>query len=165
MLLRTFTGMYSYLRLLLRTFTGMYSYFWRWRMSINAPKWTFHIFCFFFLCAFFMTSCHPFSNVAFAFEINIAWDVRSFVCASPFPEACVSERQISRVFWTIRNSRFLEVRWTEQHSEFILLSSQVLTWESLVLPGFLGWLEDFCHTDTQCRETRQHVLPFTFTEN
>ena len=34
-----------------------------------------------------------------------------------FPKHAVSERQISRVFWTIRNSRFLEVRWTEQHSE------------------------------------------------
>ena len=30
-----------------------------------------------------------------------------------FPEAFISERQISRVFWTIRNSRFPEVRWSE----------------------------------------------------
>ena len=42
----------------------------------------------------------------FAFELNMAWGERSFVCASRFPEACVSERQISRVLWTIRNSRF-----------------------------------------------------------
>ena len=51
-----------------------------------------------FLCAFFMTSFHSFSIVAFASGLNIAWDERSFVCTSRFPEACVSERQISRVF-------------------------------------------------------------------
>ena len=31
-----------------------------------------------------------------------------------------------------------EVRWSEPHSEFILLSSQVHTWEYVVLPRFLG---------------------------
>ena len=61
---------------------------------------------FVFVCAFFMTFSHPFSIVAFTSGINIAWDERSFVCASRFPEACVSERQISRVIWTIPNSRF-----------------------------------------------------------
>ena len=35
-----------HLRMLFRTFTGIYSYFWMWRMSINAAKWTFLIFCF-----------------------------------------------------------------------------------------------------------------------
>ena len=59
-----------------------------------------------FLCAFFMTSFHLFSIVAFASGINIAWNERSFVFASRFLEACVSERQISRIFWTICNSRF-----------------------------------------------------------
>ena len=58
------------------------------------------------MCAFFMTSFHSFSIVAFASGINIAWVERSFVCASWFPEACLSEREISRIFWTIRNSRF-----------------------------------------------------------
>ena len=52
LLLRTFTGMYSYfcphLRLLLRTFSRMYSYFWMWRMSFNATKWTF--LAFYFVC-------------------------------------------------------------------------------------------------------------------
>ena len=114
-----------------------------------------------FLCAFFLTSSHSFSMVAFSSGINIAWNERSFVCASRFPEACVSERRISRVFWTIRNSRFLEFLWTEQHSEFILLSSQFLTWEYLVLPWFSGLLEEFCLTDMLCRETWQHVLAFT----
>ena len=59
-----------------------------------------------FLCAFFLTSFHSFSIVAFASGTNIAWDERCFVCASRFPEACVSERQISKVFCPTRNSRF-----------------------------------------------------------
>ena len=59
-----------------------------------------------FLCAFFVTSFQSFSIVAFSSGINVAWDERSFVCASRFPEARVSERQISRVFWSTRNSRF-----------------------------------------------------------
>ena len=71
-----------------------------------------------FLCAFFMTSFHSFSFVAFSFGIKIAWSERSFVHTSRFPEACVSERQISRVFRNIRNCRF---------PKFVLLSSQVHT--------------------------------------
>ena len=63
-----------------------------------------------FLSAFMMTSFHSFVIVAFSPGINIAWDERSFLSASRFPEACVSERQISRIFSTIRNCRFLEVR-------------------------------------------------------
>ena len=125
----------SHLRLLLRTFSGMYSYFWMWRVSINVTKWTFlaNNFCVF--CAFSTTSFHSFSIVVFAFEINIALGERSSVCVSRFPDACVSERQISRIFRTIRNFRLPEVRWSEQHSEFVLLSSQVNTWQYLVLPG------------------------------
>ena len=61
-----------------------------------------------FFCAFFMTSFHSFSIVAFASGIHIAWVEISFICASRFPEACVTERQISRIFWTLRNSRFLK---------------------------------------------------------
>ena len=45
--------------------------------------------------------CISFSIVAFS-----VWIERSFVHASRFPEACVSEREISRVIWTIHNSRF-----------------------------------------------------------
>ena len=60
-------------------------------MYINATMWT--SLAFLFLCAFFVTSFHSFSIVAVAFEINIAWAERSFVYASRFPEACVSERQ------------------------------------------------------------------------
>ena len=90
-----------------------------------------------FLCAFFMTSFHSFSIVAFSSGINIAWCDRSFVCASRFPEACVSQRQLFRLFWNRRNSRFFEVHWSEPDSEFVLLSSQVHTWECLVLLGFL----------------------------
>ena len=54
--------------------------------------------CVLFLCAFFMTSFHSFSIPAFASGINIVWVERSFIHTSRFPEACVSERQISRVF-------------------------------------------------------------------
>ena len=91
-----------------------------------------------FLCAFFMTSFHSFLfHCRLFIWINIAWNEKYFVYASLFPEACVSERQISRVFWTMRNSRFPQFAETEPHSESTLLSSQVLTWEYLVLPGFL----------------------------
>ena len=96
-----------------------------------------------FLCAFSMTSFHSFSIVAFSSGINTVWDERSFVRASRFHRACVSERHISRVFWTIRNSRFLEVRWKEPHSEFTSLSSQDHTWEYLILPGISVLLEEF----------------------
>ena len=50
-----------------------------------------------FLCAFFMTSFHFFSIVAFSSEINIVWDERSCIHTARFPQACVSERQTSRV--------------------------------------------------------------------
>ena len=40
----------------------------------------------FVLCAFFMTSFHSFSIVAFASGINIAWGERSFIHTSRLPE-------------------------------------------------------------------------------
>ena len=55
----------------------MYSYFWMWRMSTNAAKWSFLI---------------------FYFRVPSLWSL--FI-----PYFSVS-RQISRIFWTIRNSRF-----------------------------------------------------------
>ena len=114
-----------------------------------------------FLYDFFMTSFHSSSNVAFSSGINIAWNERSAVCASRFPEACVSERQISRVFWTIRNSLF--PKFAEQNnirSSYFFLPR--FTLESISYsPDFLGLLEEFCLTDTLCRETRRHVLAFT----
>ena len=58
-------------------FPGVYMYFWMWRMSVNAAKGTFLIFL--FLCAFFMTSFHSSSIVAFSSVIIIAWNERSFV--------------------------------------------------------------------------------------
>ena len=88
-----------------------------------------------FVCPF-MTSFHSLSTAAFASGINIAWEWKIFCTFSRFAEACVSERETSRIFWTIRSSRFLEVRWTEQHPEFVLLASQVHTWEYHVLSGF-----------------------------
>ena len=60
----------------------------------------------FFLSAFFTIFFHSFSIVAFASGINIAWSERSFIHTFRFPEASVSERQVSSIVWTIRNSRF-----------------------------------------------------------
>ena len=50
------------------------------------------------------TSFHSFSTAAFASGINIAWCERSFIHTARFPEACVSERQISRIVRTISDS-------------------------------------------------------------
>ena len=97
----------------------------------------------FVLWAFFMTSFHSFSSVAFASGINIAWKERSFVCASRFPEACVSERQISRVFRTIRNSRF--PKFAEQNnirSSYFLIPR--FSFESILYsPDFQVYLKNF----------------------
>ena len=102
---------------------------------------------------------------AFTSGTNIAWNERSFVCASRFPEARVSERQISRVFWTIRNSQF--PKFAEQNnirSSYSFLPRFSL--ESVLYSlDFESSLEEFCLTDTLCRETRQHVLAFTLKEN
>ena len=98
---------------------------------------------FVFVCAFFMTSSHPFSIVAFASGINIAWDERSFVCASRFPEACVSERQISRVIWTIPNSRF--AKFADQNhlrSSYFLLPRFTLESISYSPEFFRGYLKN-----------------------
>ena len=104
-------------------------------MSINATKWTFLVVVVVCRC---LTSFHSWSTAAFAFGINIAWGERSFIHTSRFPEASISERHISRIVWTILNSRspnihilFLctppafvctpEIRRAEQHLKFVLL--------------------------------------------
>ena len=51
----------------------------------------------FFVCLLYDLLSFLF-HCRFAFQNYIAWVERSFVCASGFPEACVSERQISRIF-------------------------------------------------------------------
>ena len=49
----------------------------------------------------------------------------------------------------------------EQNTIWILyFSSQVHTWQSLVLSALLGLLEWSCPKITHCRETRQHALAF-----
>ena len=139
---------FPHLRLLL------YSYFWMWRRSINATKWTFLTSWFF--CAFFMTSFHTFSIVAFASGINIAWVERSFICASRFPEACVSERQISRIFWTVRNSRFLKSSLNRTtfgvHTSLFPCSH----WKYLVLPDFEVYLKNFV-SQIRCAARRDNM--------
>ena len=90
-----------------------------------------------------MTSVHSFFTVAIASRINVAWNRRSFIHTSRFTEGM---RLWETDLQSLLNHAWLsipEVRWTEQHSEFVLLSSQVHTWEYLVLPGFWGLLEEF----------------------
>ena len=89
----------------------------------------------------------------------LGWKI--FCTYSRFSEASVSERQISRIVWTVRNSRFPnihilfgctplafvctpEIRWAEQDPEFVLLSSQVHTWEWSRTPRVSGLLEELC---------------------
>ena len=108
-----------------------------------------------------MTSFHSFSIVAFASGINIPWVERSFIHTSRFPEACVCEREISRVFWTIRNSRFPKFA-DQNHIRSSYFFHLRFTLESISYsPDFWGLVEECCLTDTLCRETRQHAPAFT----
>ena len=59
----------------------------------------------------------------------------TFRKCSRFPEDYVSERPLES---SEPYSRFPEACWTEHHPDFAFLSSQVQTWESLVLPGTFG---------------------------
>ena len=109
-----------------------------------------------FLCAFFMTSFHFVSIVAFASGINIAWNERSFVFASRFPEACVSEKQISRIFWTICNSwfpKFAELN-NIRNSYFFLLRFSL---ESILYsPDFEVYLNNFV-SQIRCAARRNNI--------
>ena len=113
----------STLESVLVTFSGMYSYFWMWRMSINAAKCTF--LAFLLWCAFHKPSFQSFFTVAFPSGINIGWSEKSFVCASDL-QSLLNHTKLS----------IPEVRWSEQHSEYVLVSFHVHTWEYLVLTGF-----------------------------
>ena len=105
-----------------------------------------------------MTSFHSFSIVAFAFGINIAWLERSLVCASRFPEACVSERQISRVFWTIRNSRFPKFA-DQNHIRSSYFFLPRFTLESISYsPDFQGYLKKFSHRYAVLRDETTCLL-------
>ena len=143
-------GMYSnlcpHLRLLLRTFSGMYSYFWTWRMSINAAKWTFLTFVFVCLLhdlLWFLVHC----RLCISNQYCLKWKIFCF---------CFSVSRGMRLWETDLQSLLNHSRSSLNRTTF------VLTWEYLVLPGFWGLLEEFCLTDTLCRETRQHVLAFNF---
>ena len=88
------------------------------------------------LCAFLWPPFIPCPLLPLHPELTLLGMKTSCTC-SRFPEACVSGRQISRIVWIIRNTRFPETRWAEQHPEFVLLCSQVHTWEYLVLTRLL----------------------------
>ena len=112
------------------------------------------LFCFCVLSLWPPSFLFPLSP--FASGINVAWDERYFVCASRFPDACVSERQISRVFWTVRNSRF--PMFTDQKD---IRSSYFFP--RVALESF-SYSPDYI-VDTLCRKTRQRALVFTFNGN
>ena len=63
-------------------------------------------------------------------RVGLSYFETTFRMYSRFPEACVSERPPE---FSVPCSWFPEACWTEQHPEFVLLSSQVHSWESLVL--------------------------------
>ena len=132
-----------------------------WRMSIRCNKVDFPCCC--FVCLF-ITSFHSLSTAASASGINIAWGERSFAHTLGFPkQTSLRDRspELSEPFVTLGSFVCThKIRWAEQYPKLILLSSTVHTWEYLVLPKFSGLLEEFCPTDTPCRETRQHALVF-----
>ena len=112
-------------------------------------------------CAFFMTSFHSFSIVAFASGINIAWVKDLLFILLGFPRhASLRDR-----FWTMRNSRFPKFA-DQNHIRSSYFFLPRFTLESISYsPVFLRLLEEYCLTDTLCRETRQRVLAFTFKGN
>ena len=101
----------------------------------QCNKVDFHCCC--FVCLFF-TSFRFFSTATFASGINIAWGERSFA-HTRFPKTSEADLQKwLHISFVCTPSVFVctpETRWAEQHPEFVLLSSQVHTWEYLVLSG------------------------------
>ena len=85
----------------------------------------------------FTTSFHSFSTAAFASGINIAWSERSVAHTLGFP------RQAS-----LRDGS------PELSEPFVTLGFP---------PGFWELFEEFCPTDTLCRETTQHAPAITLT--
>ena len=107
--------------------------------------------------------CVPLYNVL-SFLVHcclIVWNQhclgsKIFCTYSRFPEANVSERQISRIVRTIRDTRFVRVYTQDSLSRTI---SEVNT--SFFHGPHLRVSRFFCPTDTPCRETRQHALALT----
>ena len=90
--------------------------------------------------------------------LHILWVSRSKRLWEIDLQSCLNHSWL----WDPHYSHFVsvhpETRRAEQHPEFVLLSSQVHTWEYLVLSRIWGLLEEFCPTSTPYRETRQHAL-------
>ena len=86
----------------------------------------------------------------------LGWKI--FCLCFSVSRACVSERQ------TIRNSRFPKFA-DQNHIRSSYSFVQIHTWEYLVLSDLEVTCEEFCLTDTLCREMRQRVLAFTFKKN
>ena len=107
------------------------------------------------LWAFFMTSFHSFSIVSFASGMNIAWDEKSFVCASRFPEASLRDRypESSEPYVTLDSRSSLNRTTFGVHTSF----SQVHTWEYLVLTRVLSLPWRVFVSQIRCAARRDNV--------
>ena len=97
------TTLFPHLRLLFRTFTKMYMYFWiGWCPSVQQSGLSLLLFCvpLYNVLSFLVHCCLCVWN-----QHCLGWKI--FCTYSRFPEANVSERQISRVVRTIRDTRFV----------------------------------------------------------
>ena len=141
----------------------MYSYFLNVADDHQCSKMDFPYLLFFVCLLYDLLSCLFHCRLCIWYQHCLGW-VIFCLCFSVSRGMRLWETDLQSLLNHTQLS-ISEVRWSELHSEFILLSSQVLTWESLVLTGFVGLLEESCLTDTLCRETRQRVLAFTSKEN
>ena len=134
----------------------MFSYFWVWRMSINAAKQTFLTFC--FVCLLYDLLSFLFHCRLCILESTLLGLKDLLFILLGFPRhASLRDR-----FWTMRNSRFPKFA-DQNHIRSSYFFLPKFTLESISYsPVFLRLLEEFCLTDTLCRETGQRVLALTF---
>ena len=121
------------------------------------------------LCAAVWPPCIPCPLLPLHLESTLLGGERSLIHTSRFPEACVSERQISRIVRTIRDSRFPKI-----HILFVCTPPRIRVYPRHSLsrstsgvytsffpgshlrvsrtPRVAGLLEGCCPTDTQRRQ-------------
>ena len=142
-------------------------------MSINATKWTFLIF---FKAPSLWPSFIPYPLSPLHLESTFLGVKDLLFIVFDFPRQASLRDQVSRIVWTIRNSRFPNIhiclcvhsphwcvhpRFAEQNniwSLYFFLAEFSL--EISRTPQVLGLLEEFCPTDTPCHQTRKHALNF-----
>ena len=110
-----------------------------------------------FLCAFFMTSFHSFSIVAFSSGINTVWEDLLFLLLGFLRHASLRDRspESSEPYVTLDSRSSLTRTTFGVHTSFFPCSHLRVSRCST----------NFCPTCKLCRETRQRVLAFTFREN